>query len=208
MNQRFEISCNLTSAIFSRLYERKEPMTVVYFVRHAHSNYSPDEYNRPLSTNGLKKAQRITDRLKDQQITAIYSSPYKRAIDTVQGIADLYGKQIIVLEDLKERVLASGTLADFEDAIYRVWRDPSLAYQGGESNIDAQKRVLPIFYELLKQHVNSTLVIGTHGNIMTLVLNAFDTSIGLTFWRELKMPDIFKAEFQQLKLVKLERINF
>lgn len=183
-------------------------MTIVYFVRHAHSTYSPDEYNRPLSSKGLHDALQITDCLKDQQIIAVYSSPYKRAVETVQGIADWHGIQIRVLEGLKERILASGVLADFEDAMYRVWNDPAFAHEGGESNIAAQKRALPSFQAILLQNENNHIIIGTHGNILTLILNAFDPAIGFAFWKELKMPDIIKAEFDQLKLVDLERIDF
>lgn len=183
-------------------------MTVVYFVRHAHSNYSPDEYNRPLSSKGLQDAQQITDCLKNQQIKAVYSSPYIRAIETVQGIADWHGKQICILEELKERILASGAVASFEEAMYRVWSDPAFAHEGGESNIAAQKRALPSFRNILLQHENNHIAIGTHGNILTLILNALDPSIGFAFWKELKMPDIIKAEFDQLKLADLERIDF
>ena len=183
-------------------------MTVVYFVRHAHSTYSEDEYNRPLSLKGLHDAHRITDRLKNEEIAAVLSSPYKRAIETVQGIADWNGKKIFIFDELKERTLAEGALEDFEAAINHVWDNPSFALEGGESNLDVQQRALPIFHAILSKYANSQIIIGTHGNIMTLLLNAFDPSIGLSFWRELKKPDIIKAEFNELKLVGLEKINF
>ncbi len=182
-------------------------MTIVYFVRHAHSIYSPDEYNRSLSLKGLQDANFVTNRLKDQQINAVISSPYKRAIETVQGIADAQGRQVIVLEELKERIVASGAVADFEETMCHLWSDPNFAYEGGESNHDAQKRAIPTFNEILKQYENTQIVVGTHGNILTLILNAFDPAIGLAFWRELKMPDIIKAEFHQLELLSLKRMK-
>lgn len=59
-------------------------MTELYFVRHAHADYSEDEYHRPLSLNGIRDVERVTSLFNDQHIDAIYSSPYKRAIQTVQ----------------------------------------------------------------------------------------------------------------------------
>lgn len=183
-------------------------MTVVYFVRHAHSNYSSDEYNRPLSLKGLQDANLITEKLKDRQIDAVISSPYKRAIETVQGIAKWNRKQVITCDVLKERTLALGPVVDFERAINRVWNNPAFSYEGGESNLAAQRRVVPVFQKILMHYEDAHIVVGTHGNILTLILNAFNPAIGLTFWQELKMPDIIKVEFQQLELVRLEQIKY
>jgi len=46
-----------------------------YFIRHAHSNYTPDEINRPLSDKGRESLAQL-EFLADKPITAIYSSPY------------------------------------------------------------------------------------------------------------------------------------
>ena len=156
-------------------------MTVVYFVRHAHSTYSENEYNRPLSLKGLHDANRITDRLKNEEITAVLSSPYRRAIETVQGIADWNDTQVLIFDELKERTLAEGALEDFEAAINHVWDNPSFALEGGESNLDVQQRALPIFYAILAKYANSQIIIGTHGNIMTLLLNALTLRLDLHF---------------------------
>ena len=50
------------------------------------------------------------------------SSPYKRAIQTVQGIANTYHVSIEIEEDLRERLLSSEPVADFNDAIENVGR--------------------------------------------------------------------------------------
>ncbi len=63
-------------------------ITSIYFVRHAHSTYTPDELGRPLSKKGFEDAKRVTESLLSENINVVLSSPYKRAIQTVQGIAD------------------------------------------------------------------------------------------------------------------------
>ena len=74
--------------------------TDLYFVRHAHSTYTPDELGRPLSERGFTDANTVTDLLKRKAIDYVYSSPYKRAIQTVKGIAKYIGKEIELVEDV------------------------------------------------------------------------------------------------------------
>ena len=88
-----------------------------YFIRHAHSNYTPDEINRPLSDKGLESLEKL-DFLADKPITAIYSSPYQRAIQTVEPLAQSLKLAIQTDKRLIERKLSSQAIADqdFEEA--------------------------------------------------------------------------------------------
>lgn len=61
--------------------------TNIYLVRHAHSIYNTDELNRTLSDKGYIDAKRVTKTLSEEDINYVISSPYKRAIETVQGIS-------------------------------------------------------------------------------------------------------------------------
>ncbi|KXT70461.1 Phosphoglycerate mutase family 2 [Streptococcus gordonii] len=45
-----------------------------YFIRHAHSNYTPDEINRPLSDKGRKSLAQL-DFLADKLITPFIPVP-------------------------------------------------------------------------------------------------------------------------------------
>ncbi|MFE7695695.1 histidine phosphatase family protein, partial [Bacillus tropicus] len=141
-------------------------MTTIYFVRHAHSTYTKEERERPLSEKGHLDAENVTRLLKDKHIDVVISSPYKRAIQTVQGIANTYHVSIEIEEDLRERLLSSEPVADFNDAIENVWEDWSFAYEGGESNDVAQRRAVICMQNILKKYKDKNIVIGTHGNIM------------------------------------------
>lgn len=114
--------------------------TNLYFVRHAHSIYTPDELGRPLSERGFNDANIVTALLKNEAIDAVYSSPYKRAIQTVEGIAKYIGKEIKIIDDFKERILAEKPVEDYTKAITQVWEDYEFSGAGGESNRVAQKR--------------------------------------------------------------------
>ena len=59
--------------------------TTVYFVRHAQPNYkNHDDMLRELSAKGLQDRKLVTNFLKDKEIDMVFSSPYKRAVDTVK----------------------------------------------------------------------------------------------------------------------------
>jgi len=178
-------------------------MTTVYFVRHAHSVYSKDELNRPLSEKGFLDAHNITQQLKQIDIHAFYSSPYKRAIQTIEGIANLKGLSIKTIDALKERALGIIQDNNFQQAVQKVWDNPELSFEGGESNKTAQQRAIDAFLYLLDCHMDKQIVIGTHGNILTLILNYFDNNIGYEFWKDLQMPAIVKCCFQNNKMIHI-----
>ena len=162
-----------------------------YFIRHAHSNYTPDELNRSLSDKGQESLVQI-EFLADKPITAIYSSPYQRAIQTVEPLAQNLKLPIQTDQRLVERKLSSQAIADqdFEESLMQLWAQPTLSLAGGESNQQAQQRALTFLHELESKHQNEEIIISSHGNLICILLCAFDLSIDYNFWHHLYMPDV------------------
>lgn len=181
-------------------------MTNIIFVRHAHSIYTPDELGRPLSEKGTTDAKRVTEILKKEKIDVVISSPYKRAIQTVEGIANTIEKEIEMVNDFRERTLSSVPVDDFQAAITKVWEDPQFALDGGESNAVAQERGVNITFQIIEKYKGKNVVIGTHGNIMVLIMNYFNEKYDFTFWKNLNMPDIYKCTFEERELVNVQRL--
>ncbi|ANC07185.1 MULTISPECIES: histidine phosphatase family protein [Bacillus] len=182
-------------------------MTTIYFVRHAHSTYTKEERERPLSEKGHCDAENVTHLLKDKHVDVVISSPYKRAIQTVQGIANTYKLSIQTEEDLRERLLSTELVSNFNDAMQNVWEDWSFAYEGGESNDVAQRRAVICMQNILKQYEGKKIVIGTHGNIMVLLMNYFNSKYDLEFWKTLHMPDVYQLNFDKNRFISAERIE-
>jgi 2,3-bisphosphoglycerate-dependent phosphoglycerate mutase len=178
----------------------------LYFVRHAHSTYTPKELERPLSNQGANDAKVITELLMKESIEFVCSSPYKRAYQTVEGIAKHIGIEIEIVDDLKERKLSKSPVEDFSHAITQVWENENFAFDGGESNIIAQKRGVNVTLQILEKYQGKNIVVGTHGNIMVLIMNYFDRKFDFHFWKELGMPDIYKLSFQENRLINVSRV--
>lgn len=170
--------------------------TNIFFVRHAHSTYTPDELGRPLSERGFADAEQVAKILQNQNIDIVLSSPYNRAIQTIEGVS----KEILIEEDFKERKLAEASVEDFDTAITRVWEEPNFSWEGGESNKSAQERGVKALLKVLSEHEGKNIVIGTHGNIMVLIMNYFNKEYGFDFWKALQMPDIYKLTFEGKEL--------
>jgi 2,3-bisphosphoglycerate-dependent phosphoglycerate mutase len=154
----------------------------------------------------MADAIKISQILEKENIDIVISSPYKRAIQTVEGVSQYIGKDIIIEDDFRERKLSEMPVEDFNVAITKVWENPSFAWEGGESNIIAQKRGVTATLRVMGSYEGKNIAIGTHGNMMVLIMNYFDKKYDLGFWRELKMPDIYKLTFDKTRLVEVNRI--
>lgn len=181
-------------------------ITNLYFVRHAHSAYTPDELNRPLSERGLEDAKKVTEILKKERLDVLVSSPYRRAIQTIEGLAGICQTGIIIEEDFRERLLSERPVEDFDHAIRKVWEDETFAWEGGESNVVAQKRGIRALEKVLERYEGKNVAIATHGNIMVLIMNYLDEKYDFTFWQQLDMPDIYKLSFDNRKLMEVKQI--
>jgi 2,3-bisphosphoglycerate-dependent phosphoglycerate mutase len=180
-------------------------LTNLYFVRHAHSTYTPDELGRPLSEQGFMDADRITQLLGKENIDMVFASPYKRAIQTVGGIARFIHKEVIIESGFKERKLSEKPVEDFNFAVTKVWEVDTFSWEGGESNRIAQEWGVKATMHVLEEYEGKNIVIGTHGNIMVLIMNYFDKNFGFSFWKELDMPDLYKLTFDKMELKEVIR---
>jgi 2,3-bisphosphoglycerate-dependent phosphoglycerate mutase len=175
---------------------RGNKLSALYLVRHAHAEWTSDE-NRPLSDQGSRDAVRVAKILCGHPIGVIYSSPFRRARDTIAPLAERLGLLIHLETDLQERKLGNGDFKDFFKAVETTWRNPAFAHPGGESSITAQQRGIAVVERLLKRHRKGNIVLSTHGNLMALILQIFDPSVDFIFWKSLTMPDVYKLNIDQ-----------
>lgn len=181
--------------------------TSLYFVRHAHSPYVPRrEAERGLSEQGRRDARRVADVLVEHGVDVVVSSPYARAVETVEPTAEAVGTEIRIEEGFRERTLADGHVDDFDAAVERVWEDPTFSWEGGESNEAAQERGVDAVERTIDRWRGRDVAVGTHGNVLTLILNHYDDSYGYEFWRQLTMPDVYRATFEGDESPRIERI--
>ncbi|WP_440117620.1 histidine phosphatase family protein [Paenibacillus sp. QZ-Y1] len=183
--------------------------TIVYMVRHAESPYTEGtERTRGLTLEGKMNAERIREILKEEGIHMIISSPYARAILTLEGLATELDLDIQIMEDLRERHFSDDTIADeeFMPAAKKMFDDPDFALPGGKSNTVCQDRSVDVLKQILEEYKRKKVAIGTHGHVMTLMMNYFDSSYGLDFMNQTKKPDIYRLQFDEMELENVTRL--
>jgi len=180
-------------------------MTVLYLVRHAHAHWNLDD-DRSLSPAGQEAAGRVAKVLASRPLTAIHASTERRARQTVEPLAMQTGLPIQPEDGLRERRLMDAETADFRAAVKRTWDEPDFAFPGGESNADAQQRGMEVVRRILAHHPDGEVVLGTHGTLLTLILQQLDPAVGFDFWESLTMPDIIRLEVEGDEIEGWERV--
>lgn len=188
----------------------KNMSTFVYMVRHGDSPKKGNERTRGLTEKGLLDAQRVNDTLINEKIDAVVSSLYTRSILTVEKLAKQLGQEVLIFEDLKERIFSSedNRTSDKElvPLLEKSFMEPNFALEGGESNADCQKRAIKVLKELLDIFKGKKVAIGTHGVVMTLMMGYFNSNYDLNFLHSTSKPDIYRMEFNDQELVNVQRI--
>ena len=178
-------------------------MVKIYFVRHAQPEFSHHEdLTRPLTNEGKEDSEKVTEFFKEQPIDSFYSSPYKRSVDTIKGVADFHKKEIVTDIRLREREKGQG--GNNYGMFQKRWADHAYHEEGGESIGMVQSRNMEALREILAANEGNTLVIGTHGTALSTILNYYDKNFGCEdFLRIIDwMPYIIELDFEGEKLVK------
>jgi 2,3-bisphosphoglycerate-dependent phosphoglycerate mutase len=129
--------------------------TIVYFIRHAHADFSLENYHgRALSEQGKLDAQLLTKYLKDIKIDYFVSSSSPRARETIEPLARHYQKSVETYDELQELLLRGAYVVlspeQVDNEIKKVFEVPHYKLDGGESRIEVEDRGVKKFKELYK----------------------------------------------------------
>ena len=149
----------------------------------------------PLNRTGVAQAEDIGNFLKEREISAIYSSPLRRAYQTAIRIAR--GGAVTVDDRLTERDFGKWDgmgfpqIAEAYPDLWKIWRTTPAEAEipGAERIATVAERCLSILGEIVQRHCpkNETVVIVSHtitlklimGHFMKLPLNSLH-SIGMS----------------------------
>ncbi len=183
-------------------------LTTVYFIRHAESDISVREDRaRPLTAKGLADSARLAEWFRDIQIDHIYSSPYLRAWQTVSDLAALKGMDVQPEENFRERQNC-GFEPSFMDHLRWLWEDFNHCKAGEESMRQVQNRIIVALNKLLESHLGETIIIGTHGTALSMMINYYDPGFGLEDFKRIKnvMPWVVKVVFENRSPLEMSEI--
>lgn len=184
-------------------------MRMIYFVRHCESITTGSDRGRGLTDAGQEQAQDLVAFFKAMPIDAIYSSPMRRAMDSVRPLAEQRGLPIYEAAFQERRFQETDERLSperLEELLKRSFQNDDYAQSGGESNQIARNRALTVIDQLLKTHPHHRVVVATHGLVLALVLEKHTGRAANEWLDAMSSPAIHRLTFDALKKASHEHL--
>ena len=155
----------------------------VYFLRHGETEYSESggycgSIDPDLTAEGKQMAECFAKAYRTLAWDAVYSSPMKRAMSTVQPLCDALGKKATLRDGLKE--INYGQWEDktvefvqknYADDYLRWLAEPAWnAPTGGETAVQIATRAMPVIYEIQHEHASGNVLVVSHKATLRIIL--------------------------------------
>ena len=161
------------------------PTARVFLVRHGATIVSAEdrfagETDVPLSDEGREQTRHLAKRLCTEKISAVYSSPLGRTMETARILAQPHGLEVQPRDGLREishghweQLTRREVEQKFPDEMAEWERDPyTFAPAGGESGLAVTARALPVLLDLVRGHHASCILIVSHKGTIRLLLSS------------------------------------
>jgi broad specificity phosphatase PhoE len=171
-------------------------LTRLILVRHGRTEWNRVERFRgradiELDEVGIKQAKAAAARIADWKVSAVYSSPLRRALTTAEIMAHPFGLEVKPLPGIIDidygewQGLSSEEAAIKDDGLYSKWLEnpQEIKFPGGESLNMVRERAASAVDGLIAQYPKETVVLVSHKvvcHILILNLLGLDNS---HFWQ-------------------------
>lgn len=172
-------------------------------VRHAEA--TGQEPTAPLTERGEAQALALRDVLLGLGITAVVSSPYRRALATVAPFADAARLEVWTDARLVELRLAGAPRASWREDLRLAFEEPERVLEGGESVGAARARALAAARDAVQASAGLVAVC-THGALAAILLGAFDPGLGFEAWAAMGTPALFEVQGGRISGVPLPTV--
>jgi broad specificity phosphatase PhoE len=159
--------------------------TRVFMVRHGATVLSAEDRfagatDVALSDEGREQTRRLAQRLSDEKIAAIYSSPLGRTMETANILAAPHQIEVQTRDGLREishgrweQLTRREVEERFPEEATEWEKDPyTFAPVDGESGLAVTARALPVLIELVRQHSGENILVVSHKATIRLLLSS------------------------------------
>jgi probable phosphoglycerate mutase len=160
--------------------------TRLFLVRHGATQLTAEDrfsgsVGVDLSDEGRHQVERLAERLAQERIAAVYTSPLGRTLETARIVAAPHRLTPVQRDGLRE--ISHGrweglTRQEVETRFadeYAAWEsDPfTFAPEGGESGVAVLARALPVLREIVVAHAGENVAVVSHKATLRLLLSSF-----------------------------------
>ena len=155
--------------------------TTLVLVRHGETNWNRERRfqgraDQPLSEAGRDQARELAKLLHDEPVSALYTSPLRRARETAEILAGTFGLQAEPLDALLEIDVGAweGLTIEQVRAMHpeQADEDSRSGWDDGETYDELSERVVPALVELGTKHDGEQLLAVTHAGPLRAAIAA------------------------------------
>jgi broad specificity phosphatase PhoE len=156
--------------------------TTILLVRHAQTQWNKEQRYAgsaevPLAAEAAEQISELSEKLQDEPISAIYSSPLSRCQLTIGPTAKSLHLPITIKEELKERNLGEweGKSPSELSLHHGGYHFPDSAYNGefriphAEPLEELEDRVRTFLHTVANRHPGETIALATHAGIIWII---------------------------------------
>jgi broad specificity phosphatase PhoE len=141
----------------------------LFVVRHGETKANEDDIDAgsldyPLTKKGVKEASFIAKALSELKVSAVYSSPVFRAVETAKILAAPHKLKVRTLEDLTEAKLKPKFVG--KKGRHHILTSPEAF---SETNEELMARIARAV-ETIKKEATGNVVVVSHGDVITAML--------------------------------------
>lgn len=161
----------------------KKNITTIYLIRHStkldtkwigsyrtNDDKQTKTEKKMLSVEGEKRAEILSKQKEFEQIDALYSSDYVRAMQTAKYFMEANGLKLNIDDRFNERKNGQLDRKKYPDFFSRQYLDETFKMKDGESQVEVRKRVTEAFWDVVNQNRNKRSVIVSHGTAISFLL--------------------------------------
>ena len=144
-----------------------------------------------LSREGQLRAQRLALLLESYDPDIILSSDEPKAKETAEILAAQLGLSLQIVPNLHEHDRSDVPLLShesFQASIRDFFQKPTELAFGNETADQASARFYQAVHSILSEHRGETVVIVTHGTVISLFVSRLTGSSDLELWNQLGLP--------------------
>ena len=158
-------------------------MIKIYIARHGETTWNVEgriqgRSDPGLSPKGHQQSLALLEQLKNQSLSAIYTSNLQRSILTAQPIAHHFGlpiRQESELDEIAFGVLEGRNLYQFDEVTKNEWerfKDDRFNYRipGAENYTDVANRIKPFIDKTLRNHEGEEVLVVGHRVVNRLLI--------------------------------------
>lgn len=171
-------------------------MLRIFLIRHGQTSWNESRRlqggnsDTLLNDEGERQGRCLAERLRKEEVKAVYSSPMSRAVSTAKLIAASHNLELIPEPDFREincGTLEGAALREIGSRLQQMVRggsegDPLFKNYGGESLDELQKRAWGAILRMAEKYQDATIVVVSHyfviAAILCAVLNLPATQLG------------------------------